>query len=80
MGDCQSPSEMSLLIPFEGGPRKENVWQELVRCSLSFPGDEKQKGGLLCNVPPRSLVPAFGVNGGGRFPMGLFVHKAAKRC
>lgn len=41
IGDCQSPSEMSLLIPFEGGPCRENVWQELVKCSLSFPGGEK---------------------------------------
>lgn len=41
VGDCQSPSEMRLIIPFEGGPCRENVRQELVRRSLSLPGGEK---------------------------------------
>lgn len=78
LGDCQSLSEINLLIPFEGGPCRENVGQELVRRSLSLPGGEKIKGRLLCNLPPSSLVCAFGVGEGGTFPTGLFVHKAAK--
>ncbi|XP_054684323.1 transmembrane protein 263-like isoform X1 [Grus americana] len=55
IGDCQSPSEISLLIPFEGGPCRENVWRELVRRSLSLPGDAskdhpQQQAGVIWRV------------------------------
>lgn len=49
IGNCRSPSEISLIIPFEGELYRENVRQEPERRSLAPPGCEKCKGRLFCS-------------------------------